>query len=135
VTGSGASGKLVKWNDTNTITDGPTITSGGTGFLKEDGTWATPAGTYSLPLAANGTKGGIQIGYSSTTKTHLPVALSSEKAYVAVTKDSVTTALGFTPIDSFTDQNVKQSNTTTGNWRKVLLSAQYDTNAGTAVTE
>ena len=48
VTGSGTNGKLVKWSGTNTITDGPTLTSGGTGFLKEDGSWATPTDTWQV---------------------------------------------------------------------------------------
>ena len=38
---------------------------------------------YSLPLAANGTRGGIQIGYSESG-TNYAVKLSSEKAYVTV---------------------------------------------------
>ena len=38
-------------------------------------------GSYSLPLAANGTRGGIQIGYSST-ENNRAVNLSSEKAYI-----------------------------------------------------
>lgn len=38
---------------------------------------------YSLPLAANGTRGGIQIGYTASGKNY-PVQLSSEKAYVNV---------------------------------------------------
>jgi len=52
-------------------------------FLKDDGTWATPGGTYSLPLAANGTRGGVQIGYSESGKNYA-VKLSSEKMYVSV---------------------------------------------------
>ena len=35
----------------------------------------------------------------------------------------------------FTDQNVSQSATTTGNWRKIVLSYQDSASAGTAVTE
>lgn len=49
--------------------------------------------SYSLPLAANGTRGGIQVGYTASGA-NLPVQLSSEKAYVALTKaaiDSVVT--------------------------------------------
>lgn len=38
---------------------------------------------YSLPLAANGTRGGIQIGYSESNNNYA-VKLSSEKAYVTV---------------------------------------------------
>ena len=44
---------------------------------------ANNANNYSLPTAANGTKGGIQIGYSQNGKNY-PVQLSSEKAYVNV---------------------------------------------------
>lgn len=38
----GAADYLTKFNGAHTVTKGPKITSGGTGFLKEDGTWATP---------------------------------------------------------------------------------------------
>jgi hypothetical protein len=38
---------------------------------------------YSLPLAADGTRGGIQIGYTENNKNY-PVELSSEKAFVNV---------------------------------------------------
>lgn len=44
---------------------------------------ADGANNYSLPLAASGTRGGIQIGYSQNNKNY-PVQLSSEKAYVNV---------------------------------------------------
>ena len=40
-------------------------------------------GGYVLPLAANGTRGGIQIGYAQNAKNY-PVLLSSEQAYVNV---------------------------------------------------
>ena len=46
ITGSGTSGYLVKFSGTNTITNGPQITSGGTGYLKQDGTWSTPTDTW-----------------------------------------------------------------------------------------
>lgn len=39
-----------------------------------------------------------------------------------------------TDTDTNTDTKVTQSNTTTANWRKVVLSAQYDSAAGTATT-
>jgi len=45
VTGSGTSGYLTKWNGTNTITNGPQLGSSTTTFLRNDGTWATPANT------------------------------------------------------------------------------------------
>ena len=54
-----------------------------TKFLRADGTWVVPGGTYSLPLAANGIRGGVQIGYTANGKNY-PVQLSSEKMYVNV---------------------------------------------------
>lgn len=58
--------------------DGSTTTQA----LTKAGTWAT-FNNYSLPLAASGTRGGIQIGYSESG-TNYAVKLSSEKAYVTV---------------------------------------------------
>lgn len=83
ITGSGTSGYLAKFNGANTITNGPQLGSATTTYLRNDGSWATPPGTYSLPLAASGTRGGIQIGYSESG-TNYAVKLSSEKAYVTV---------------------------------------------------
>ena len=60
-----------------------TIGTGTTKYLRQDGTWGTPGGTYSLPLAANGTRGGVQIGYSSSGKNYA-VQLSNEKMFVNV---------------------------------------------------
>ena len=56
--------------------------------LTQAGTWAD-FNNYSLPLAANGTRGGIQIGYSesnsgSASTRNYALKLSSEKAYVNV---------------------------------------------------
>ena len=53
-------------------------------FYRKDGTWVVPPDTkYTLPLAANGTRGGVQIGYTQSGKNY-PVQLSSEKMYVNV---------------------------------------------------
>ena len=60
--------------------DGTTATQA----LTKKGTWET-FNNYSLPLAANGTRGGIQIGYTTSATDHnYAVQLSSEKAYVNV---------------------------------------------------
>ena len=85
VTGTGTSGRLTKWTGTNTIGDGPALGSDTTKFLNNKGEWAVPAGTYTytLPLAANGTRGGVQIGYNANGKNY-PVQLDSEKMYVNV---------------------------------------------------
>jgi len=63
ISGSGTNGSLVKFSGTNTITDGPALSSGGTGFLKQDGSWATPTNTtYSFNYDSGkllvGTNGG-----------------------------------------------------------------------------
>lgn len=40
--------------------------------------------TMALPLAANGTRGGIQIGYTAPNENYLPLLLSGEKAYTLI---------------------------------------------------
>lgn len=60
-----------------------TIGTGTTKYLRQDGTWGTPGGTYSLPLASSTTRGGVKIGYSTSGKNYA-VQLSSEKMYVNV---------------------------------------------------
>ena len=64
-----------------------------TKFLRADGTWVVPGGTYSLPLAASGTRGGVQIGYTANGKNY-PVQLSSEKMYVNVPWENTTYSAG-----------------------------------------
>lgn len=61
-----------------------TGTTDSTTFLRGDNTWDVPPDTiYSLPLAADGTRGGIQIGYSQNAKNY-PLQLLSEKGFVNV---------------------------------------------------
>lgn len=50
-------------------------------FLRADATWQTAV--TSIPLAANGTRGGVQVGYSETGRNYA-LKLSSEKGYVTV---------------------------------------------------
>ena len=90
------SGLMVRTTTSGVLTTLPAGSSGE--FLQYDGTWATPT-TYSLPLASNGTRGGIQIGYIATGA-NLPLLLDSEseKGYVTLTTSSITSALGYTPI-------------------------------------
>lgn len=66
VTGSGTSGSLVKWNGTNTITNGPALGSDTTQFLNNKGEWAVPTGTYTLPVATYNTLGGVKPAYNWT---------------------------------------------------------------------
>ena len=54
---------------------------------------ANHTSTYSLPLAASGTRGGVQIGYTQSGKNY-PVQLSSEKMYVNVPWTDTTYSAG-----------------------------------------
>ena len=74
---------------TNTnINLAPVAASGNYNDLLNKPTIPSP---YTLPLAANGTRGGIQIGYSANGA-HLPVQLSSEKAFITLTKNGINSA-------------------------------------------
>ena len=74
---------------TNTnINLAPVAASGSYNDLLNKPTIPSP---YTLPLAANGTRGGIQIGYSANGA-HLPVQLSSEKAFITLTKNGINSA-------------------------------------------
>lgn len=71
---------------------------------------------YSLPLAASGTRGGIQVGYSSSGKNYA-VQLSSEKAYVNV---------------PWTDTLVKQTAKTDSVEYKLLTTTSASPTSGSA---
>ena len=93
--------------------DGSTTTQA----LTKAGTWVT-FNNYSLPLAASGTRGGIQIGYSESG-TNYAVKLSSEKAYVTV---------------PWTDTKVTQTKDDSGTTAYPLLMAGAADPNGTATT-
>ena len=62
-----------------------TIGTGTTKYLRQDGTWGTPEGTYSLPVASSTTRGGVKIGYTtSNSDRNYAVQLSSQKMFVNV---------------------------------------------------
>ena len=90
-----ASGDQIIINDhsASKITNGPTFDgSTTTKALTPKGTWET-FNNYSLPLAANGTRGGVQIGYSGSGKNYA-VQLSNEKMYVNVPWENTTYSAG-----------------------------------------
>ena len=91
--------------------DGSTATKA----LTQKGTWET-FNNYSLPLAASGTRGGIQIGYSESG-TNYAVKLSSEKAYVTV---------------PWTDTKVKATAKTDNVNYKILATASASPTSGNA---
>jgi len=57
--------------------------AGSAGSVAWDNVTGKPSSYYTLPLAANGTRGGVQIGYTETGKKYA-VKLDSEKMYVEV---------------------------------------------------
>lgn len=76
------------------------------------GVWTNKA--LSIALASSSTRGGIKVGFSPSYQSgsyyNIPVELSSEKAFVKLTKTMVSTALGYTPMDqaNFTGDNIVQ---------------------------
>lgn len=65
---------------------------------------AVNANNYSLPLAANGTRGGIQVGYAANGRNY-PVQLSGEKAYVNVPWTDTNTTYDLSPYAKTADVN------------------------------
>lgn len=65
---------------------------------------AEGANNYSLPLAANGTRGGIQVGYTANGRNY-PVQLSGEKAYVNVPWTDTNTTYDLSPYAKTEDVN------------------------------
>ena len=87
--------------------------------------------TYlALPLAANGTRGGIQIGYTSTAN-NFALNLSSEKAYTAL-PDASTTVKGIASFNTanFSTStgavNIKSGGVTATNLNSNVISGQTD---------
>lgn len=79
---------------------------------------AANANNYSLPLAANGTRGGIQIGYAANGRNY-PVQLSGEKAYVNVPWTDTNTTYDLSPYAKTADVNValsKKVDVVSGKW-------------------
>ena len=65
---------------------------------------ANHANNYSLPLAANGTRGGIQLGYAANGR-HYPVQWRGEKAYVNVPWTDTNTTYDLSPYAKTADVN------------------------------
>lgn len=65
---------------------------------------APNANNYSLPLAAKGTRGGIQVGYEANGRNY-PVQLSGEKAYVNVPWTDTNTTYDLSPYAKTADVN------------------------------
>ena len=88
------------------ITGKPTLATVATSGSYNDLTnKPTIPSAYTLPVATSSARGGIKIGYSASGA-NIPLQLSSEKAYVALTKSAVTSALGYTPPETDTTYSV-----------------------------
>ena len=85
---------------------------------------ASGANKYSLPLAASGTRGGVQIGYTATGS-NIPVQLSSEKMYVTLTS----TAMKATVSDATTDTSGWMSSADKAKLNGVASNAEVNQNA------
>ena len=153
-TGAGTSGYYLKSNGSgapswtafpNIPTISQTLTSGVEIAQVTVGSTTTklyaPTGgsTYTLPLAANGTRGGVQIGYSESG-TNYAVKLSSEKMYVTVpwtdtkvTQTSVSTTV--TAETTFYPLFSDSSSTTTAGVSKVgtAFSFRYSRDGGSTL--
>ena len=74
----------VPWTDTGVVTSLTTTGTSGVSTLSGTGVLNIPNYTYTLPLAADGTRGGVQIGYTQASTRDYPVTLASEKMFVTV---------------------------------------------------
>ena len=118
----------VPWANTEyTVQDGELSQKNFTTALKNklDGIEAS-ANAYVLPLAANGTRGGVQIGYSENGKNY-PVELSSEKMYVNVpwTNTTYTAGTGLTLSGTVFNANVDGTNSVAANASSVTANRTY----------
>ena len=104
-----AQGHISEYGSAVTI---PTVPTNVSAFTNDAGyITASHTSTYSLPLAANGTRGGVQIGYSESG-TNYAVKLSSEKMYVTV---------------PWTDTQISVANLPTNNTRHLIAQASNTT--------
>ena len=66
VTGSGTSGYLVKWNGTNTVTNGPQLGSATNTWLRNDGQWTNPNTDTKVTQTATTTDANYEVLFSAT---------------------------------------------------------------------
>lgn len=96
------------------------------------GTLGTNGDITELPAAAEAIVGDAY--KVITAGTYQSIACKPGDMLICYTTDNTNYKWAHIPGDTNTDTLVQQSNTTTDNWRKVLLSAQYNSAAGTATT-
>lgn len=82
-------------SDSNKLGKSIQIGTNTTKFLRNDGTWVVPAGTYSLPAADASTRGGVTIGSNidiSGDKISVKDASTSQKGVVQLYSDTNSTS-------------------------------------------
>lgn len=129
ITFPNATGTVALTSDIPTVPTKTSDLTNDSGFIT-----ASHTSTYSLPLAASGTRGGVQIGYSESG-TNYAVKLSSEKMYVSVpwtdtkvTTDALTSGTTYYPIlATGTGTATRQIDSTLGGLK-------YTSNAGSSST-
>lgn len=85
---------------------------------------------YSLPLAASGTRGGVQIGYSASNA-NIPLKLSSEKGYVTLTGAAIKHAIDNGGDLSWTASSYTFKDGTSNESLKLDGSLMYQNGSGT----
>lgn len=103
----GVDGSEVDWPSIDPVTSTMAGVMKPSDKVKLDGI-AEDANNYSLPLAANGTRGGIQVGYAANGRNY-PVQLSGEKAYVNVPWTDTNTTYDLSPYAKTADVNTALS--------------------------
>ena len=127
VTGSGTSGYLTKWNGTNAITNGPQLGSSTTTYLRNDGTWATPAypvtsvNTKTGAISLTAADIGIKFGYTTSGNNRAVQQDSSGNLYV-------------TQKDDNSDTKATQTLTTSGQYRVLLTYTGKNSDTENSVT-
>ncbi len=88
-----ASGDKLIINDESAskVTNGPSFGSSTTTYLRNDGTWGTPAGSYSLPTASTSQLGGVKV--DGTTITIADGVISSAGGGGGVSMSTATASL------------------------------------------
>lgn len=127
VTGSGTSGYLVKWNGTNSITNGPQLGSSTTTYLRNDGSWATPTDTnttYSLSGALSSHKftSTLTAGGSGSGTSTSDFTLAAGTG-ITLTDNTSTRTITIASSVTNTDTLVTQTNTTGNAEYRLLFSA------------
>lgn len=111
VTGSGTANYLAKFSGAHTIANGPLIGTSTDTYLRNDGTWATPANTKNTAGSTNTSSKIYLIG--ATSQTANPTTYSHDTAYVGT--DGCLYSGGSKVLTDASDKVAKAGDTMSGN--------------------